>query len=150
LKLGFLGTDIKAKKTVLIDGGNEPYMTITRAQIGRAVAGILEHKEEVRNRYLMVNSWTTTQNEVLAVCGKVLGRFEVEDVSAEKRLEEGKQMLVKGDFRGIGRMWNFWCHAHGRGHVVGEERLANRLLGLGEEDMETVVREVVAELGISQ
>lgn len=67
-------------------------------------------------------------------------------MSAEERGREGREMLTKGDFRGIGRLWNVWGHAdvtEGEGREILRRELANEMLGLPVERMEDVVREMV-------
>ena len=146
MKLGFLGTSLSKHTATIIDSGNVPYYTTTRAQIGRAIASILLKPAETANKYLFITSFITTQNQVVEVCEEVTKeKFELEHVSAEERLKEGKEMLAKGNFGGIGRLWNFWCHGEGRKKGA-EEELANELLGLPKEDMEVVIGEAVEEM----
>jgi hypothetical protein len=103
--------------------------------------------EETANQYLFVTSWITTQNKVVEACEKVTGtKFQLDRVGSEQRLRDGKELLAKGNFVGIGMMWNVWCHSEGNGHMVGKERLANGLLGLSGEDMEGVVKSVVEDM----
>lgn len=64
-------------------------------------------------------------------------------MASEQRHKEGLELLGKGNFMGIGNLWNVWCHTDGKGHVIEEGRLANVMLGLPEEDLESVVREIV-------
>ncbi len=51
-------------------------------------------------------------------------------MSAQDRREEGLGMLGKGDFRGIGRLWNFWLNGDGGGRGTGKEKVDNGVLGL--------------------
>jgi len=146
LKIGFLGTSLSTHTATIIDSGNVRYYTTTRAQIGRAIASILLKPTETANKYLFITSFITTQNQVVKACEEVTKeKFGLEHVSAEERLKEGKEMLAKGDFRGIGRLWNFWCHGEGRKKGV-EEDLANELLELPKENLEVVIREALDEM----
>lgn len=120
-------------------------MTTTRAQIGRAIASILQKPTETMNKYLLIKSWITTQNNVLESCQAATGlKWQIHHVTSQQRHKDGLELLETGDFRGIGNMWNVWCHSDGKGHIFAEGDLANEMLGLPQEDMETVVKEVVA------
>jgi hypothetical protein len=119
-------------------------MTTTSSQIARAITSILSHPNETSNKYLMITSWITTQNKVLeALEAATKSKWEVNHVTSEQRHEEGLELLGKGNFMGIGNFWNVWCHTDGKGHVVQEEKMANGMLGLPEQDLEAVVRDVV-------
>jgi hypothetical protein len=131
LKNSFLGINPTAQAAVLTDSGNEPYNTTTSSLIGLTISKILLSPESTANKYLFIISWVTTQNQVLAACEKVSGKkWEVEYVSAQDRREEGLGMLGKGDFRGIGRLWNFWLNGDGGGRGTGKEKVDNGVLGL--------------------
>lgn len=64
-------------------------------------------------------------------------------VSADEWHKQGLEMLEKGDFRGIGRLWGFLFWKDGEGKIADVEReSANKMLGLPEEDLVEVIREV--------
>ena len=96
----------------------------------------------------MITSWITTQNKVLeALEAATKSKWEVKHVTAEQRHKEGLELLSKGEFMGIGGLWNVWCHTDGQGHVFAEDKLANGMLGLPKEDLASVVREIVGPDG---
>ncbi|KAF8859284.1 NmrA-like family protein [Acephala macrosclerotiorum] len=144
LKTGFLGTSISNHTSTIIDSGNEPYITTTIPQIARAIVSILQHPSPTANKYLTILSFSTTQNKILAAAEEATGKqFEVNRVGADQWHKQGLEMLEKGDFRGIGRLWGFLFWKDGEGKIADAEgESANRLLGLPEEDMVEVVREV--------
>jgi hypothetical protein len=120
-------------------------MTTTQAQIGRAIASILSNLDKTANKYLLITSWVTTQNKVLEACKSVTkSTWQVNHVPSTQRHEEGVEMLAKGQFLGIGRLWNVWCHSDGKGHAMKEEELSNEMLQLPVENMETVIKEILA------
>jgi hypothetical protein len=96
----------------------------------------------------MITSWITTQNKVLeALETATKSKWDVKHVASEQRHKEGLELLAKGNFMGIGNLWNFWCHADGKGHVVEEGMLANEMLGVPKEDLVIVVRDIVELVG---
>jgi hypothetical protein len=144
LKLGILGTSLKNRTAIITDSGNEPYLTTTIPQIALAITSVLSHPAETLNKYLMITSWITTQNKVVeALEAATDSKWDVTHVPSEQRHKEGLERLSKGNFMGIGNLWNVWCHADGKGHVGEEGRLANGLLDLPEEDLKAVVKEIV-------
>ena len=144
LKVGLLGVSLKSHTAIITDSGNEPYLTTTTSQIARAITSILSHPAETANKYLMITSWITTEKKVLETLERATkSKWGVKHVTSEQRLKEGLELLAKGNFMGIGNLWNVWCHADGKGHVE-EGTLANEMLGLPEEDLEGVVGEIVA------
>ncbi|KAJ6466322.1 NmrA-like domain-containing protein [Mycena sanguinolenta] len=60
------GFDIPARRAKIYDSGNEPFTESTMPDIARAVAGVLENSEETANKYVLIRSVQTTQNEILA------------------------------------------------------------------------------------
>ncbi|KAJ5097870.1 oxidoreductase CipA [Penicillium argentinense] len=54
----------------IYDGGDVPVSTTTLAGIGRAVAGVLRHPRETKNRYVYIAEAEVTQNKLLEWSGK--------------------------------------------------------------------------------
>lgn len=103
LTSGFLGFDLKKKHAVIYDGGNNYTDMTLLATVGKAVVGILHHPAETANRYVHVNSYRTSQNEILAALEKATGtRWSVEHTSCEEQGKKGKELLAKQDLAGIG------------------------------------------------
>ena len=163
---GLMGWDVPGRKATIFDGGDVRYEASNVAQVGRAVAAVLapQNLAATRNRYVFVNSFTTTQNEVLRALERHCGggaRFEVTHVSAREVAELGRGQLEKGEWvelgggrylRGSAEM--IFAAIYGDGGVncysgVEGEGLWNRRLGLeeGESVDETVRRVVKGEEG---
>ena len=102
LSLGFLGFDLE-KKTALIYGDGNNYMdTTVLPTIGKSVAGVLQHPEETANRCVHINSYHTTQNQILTALEKVTGeKWTVQKANLEEEAKKGKEMLLKGEFAGF-------------------------------------------------
>ncbi|KAH6722881.1 hypothetical protein BKA61DRAFT_500897 [Leptodontidium sp. MPI-SDFR-AT-0119] len=144
LKSGFLGTSIPNRTSTIIDSGNEAYITTTIPQIARAIVGVLQKPTLTANKYLLITSFRTTQNQILETAQRATGqKFEVTKVDAEAWKKEGVEMLQRGDFRGIGRFWGWFLCKDGEGHGAPEKEIivGNEVLELPQEDMEEVIRE---------
>ncbi|KAF3384378.1 Pinoresinol reductase 1 [Penicillium rolfsii] len=69
LEKGFI-VNLKGPSTRIYDGGDVPVSGTTLAGIGRAVAGVLKHPEETKNRQVFVSDVQFTQNKILKLSGK--------------------------------------------------------------------------------
>lgn len=140
-----MGTPVPNHTSTIIDSGNESYITTTIPQIARAIVSVLQKPAETANKYLLVTSFKTTQNQILDTAERATGqKFEVKKVDAEAWKKEGLEMLQKGDFRAFGRFWGWFLWKDGEGHgAPGNEIIVgNELLELPQEDMEVVIKEV--------
>lgn len=143
--MGFLGTSVPNHTSTIIDSGNEPYITTTIPQIARAIVSVLQKPDDTANQYLLVTSFKTTQNEILAAAERATGeKFEVTKVEAEAWKQEAVALVQKGDFRGFGRIWGWFMWEDGNGHGTPANGIVvgNEILGLPQEDMVEVIREV--------
>lgn len=143
--------NIAQRRATIYDGGNYEGEWTNVGRIGEAVAAALspEHVAETANEYVYINSFTITQNQVLAALEKSTGqKFEVtEDTTAglrERLLERRKK--DPSDFAAA--MGLIVASAYGQGEMneyskYVEGGLWNKRLGLGEESMEQTVRDIV-------
>ncbi|KAF4452596.1 hypothetical protein F53441_4616 [Fusarium austroafricanum] len=142
---GFI--DIKNRKFRLVDSGNEPYSTSSLAFVGDAVSSILKKPEEMANKYLNIAGVTTTQNEVLKIVERVTGdKFEVTHVTGAELERLGDDKIAKGDFSAFGNYLEQFLFADGAGHSLKGDENAIRLLGLETENLEEVIKGVVADI----
>ncbi|KAL6404538.1 isoflavone reductase [Ilyonectria robusta] len=96
----FTGANLATKTVTLVDGGTTRFTTSNVAQISRSLIAILSHAPETANKLVYVESFTTTQLEILAAVEKATGdKWKVvkkrsEDIRAEgfKAMREGKMM----------------------------------------------------------
>jgi len=139
--------DIKNRKFRLIDSGNEPYSTSSLPFIGKAVAAILQKPEETANKYLNIAGVTTTQHEVLQIVEKLTGdTFEVTHISSAVSERIGDEKLTKGDYSAFGNYLEQFLFADGAGNGLKGDENAIGLLGLEEENLEEVVKDVLADV----
>lgn len=143
LKEGLLLLDIKKRKATMIDGGEIMWSTSTLARVGEAVVEVLRNEEETRNKMLYVQSLCVSQKQLLEVCEKVQGsKWEVEDVTSKDFIKTNKTKMDEEDDHDarenlvgvVGILDGDWRQRKG---------FANEMLGLREENLEQVVREVL-------
>ncbi|KAI9792842.1 MAG: hypothetical protein M1816_001574 [Peltula sp. TS41687] len=147
LRVGYTGFDLKSHTATIWDKGETVWSTSNLATIGRAVVGVLLHPEETKNRYVYVQSFNVSQNDVLAALEKASGaRWRVNHVDSDEQIKIGNELMQKGDFNGAGLLI---VAAVFNGKVdVGSDftkiaKLDNDLLGLPKEDLQESVDVVV-------
>jgi putative NADH-flavin reductase len=70
-------------ETEINDDGNSIHSFTLLEDIGKAVAGILKHPEETKNRGLYVQSAALSQNQVLKIAQKIKPEFKAETVPVD-------------------------------------------------------------------
>ncbi|KAB5542555.1 isoflavone reductase [Coniochaeta sp. 2T2.1] len=133
LDTGVLGIHVKDRKATIYDSGNEVFSTCDLPHIGRAVAQVLKHDGETKNKFVEVVQYQTNQNAIVKTLGEVLGeKVELTHVKTEDVEKEGHEKLAKGD----------------GGGAFGET--ANALLGLPapQTDVRPAVEEYVRSRGV--
>ncbi|CAF3500457.1 unnamed protein product [Fusarium graminearum] len=142
---GFI--DIRNRKFRMIDSGNEPFSATSLSFVGKAVAAILKKPEETANRYLNIAGVTTTQSEVLKIFEQVTGdKFDVSHVSSTELERIGDEKIAKGDFSAFGNYLEQFLFADDSGNALKGDENAIRLLGLEEENLEDVIKRVLADV----
>lgn len=63
---GVFGVSLRAKTLTVYDGDEEVFEVTTMEQIGRTIAAVLsdDHLEETINKYVHINSFTMSQNQI--------------------------------------------------------------------------------------
>ncbi|KAM5341933.1 hypothetical protein ACJ41O_014964 [Fusarium nematophilum] len=146
---GFLGFNLAAKTAMLVDEGKTRFTATNGAQIGRALAAVLSHASETANKMVFVESFTTTQLEILAVLEKASGeKFQVVNVKSEYIRAEGAKQIGEGNIiEGGGKLItavvlgkeSLEDHSHVDGGIW------NDRLGLPKENLEEEVTKVLQE-----
>ena len=160
---GSMGWDVPARRAVIFDGGNTEYEATNLEQIARAVAAVLSPKsfEDTRNEFVYVNSFTMTQNQVLAALEKVSGeKWKVEHAEVAKlsaksleRLKSPDPSAIKaGDLYEesfpIAHFGAIVAAIYGYGGFNNYSKtcgLWNEKFGLPEEDLEATLAKVLEE-----
>ncbi|PVH77371.1 isoflavone reductase [Cadophora sp. DSE1049] len=147
LAQGFLGFNLAAKSALLLDGGRTKFTTSTVAQIARSLIAILDHPEETANKLVFIESFTTTQVEILAALEKVTGeKWSAVDAQAADIRSEGFKAMGEGDLLGGGGKIITAAVLGKEGledHTGVEGGIWNAKLGLVRESVEEEVRKVV-------
>lgn len=154
LERGFLGINVKTKTAQIMDGGKVPLPQTTLEDIGRAVAGVLLHAEETKNRYVYTRSVTKSQSELLALAQEALGAdgWEVTQENGKEKYDWAKAELVKGNFAREVFMYQIrYANADPRYSYVwaanSREHDDNELLGLkalSDEQLKEMIKQIAA------
>ena len=145
MKIGFMGYDMKEHKAVIFNHGNDAWSTTTLATIGLAVKNAMMIPEKTANKYLFIDSFTVSQNQVLASFEKATGKkWEVTHVDAEEEKKVGMEKMSKGDFSGAMSLIRYinCVNGHG-GNYIHYEESANGLLSLPKQTLDEVMTEIV-------
>ncbi|KAK6338163.1 hypothetical protein TWF696_001634 [Orbilia brochopaga] len=150
LKLGFLGFDIPSRRATIYDSGERRFTTSTLALVSSAVVGVLLHPEQTANKYVYVGSFTTTQNEILALLQSATSdEWTVERTTSTEKVDLGKENVLKRRDSAAIRPLVTAAMYHERGGSDYEKDvgLSNDLLELKQQQgLEEVIGEVVKSL----
>src|SRR6202012_3615874 len=101
LQMGLFGFNINTHSAVIYDGGNKHFSVTNLDQVANAVVSVLSKPGETSNQYLLVDSFTVTQNESLtALEAATKKKWQVNGSTLESAEKEGKDRLAKGDWGG--------------------------------------------------
>ncbi|KAK3074027.1 hypothetical protein LTR53_003866 [Teratosphaeriaceae sp. CCFEE 6253] len=146
LQSGNLGFDLKWQSATLHGKGTERFAASSTGWIGRVVSQVVKQWDGVRNQYMYAAGLVTTANDVLECLERRTGqqwtadRGDVEDCirEAEQRVERGFPDA------GMFLMERSVLYDEGLdavGPFIGRD--AKPVLGLGEEDVDDVVKSAV-------
>lgn len=145
VKEGFLHAYLDTKKIDVIDGGDIKASVATLPRVGEAVVRILNLgvTEVTKNKTLFIQSFCITQNELLQSLEKATrAKWTVNKVESESFIAEHKVKADAGDAEAIedlvfavGQLDANWTK---------RDDFAMKTLGLEDEDLDTVIADVVA------
>jgi hypothetical protein len=147
-----LGWNIPEAKAMVYDTGDYEYEATNLDKIGEAVAAILapEHERKTTNEYVYVNSFTITQNQVLAALEEASGKkFDVTKDTSQGTRERALEIQKKEPGSGLAVFMLIVASFFGQGAINEYSKnttsgLWNDRLGLREESLEETVRNEVA------
>lgn len=147
IKVGFLGQNLSAYKAIIYGSGNTRFSTTTLSTVGTAIAKILRNPEKTANQYLFISSFETTGNEILTELEKATGKkWDVEHKTIEETINTGKEKMSKHDYSGIVELILGVIFGEDQGNdLTQEHELANKLLNLPEETLETVIAKILKD-----
>lgn len=153
------GLDLKKREITFYGEGSTQITTSTWAQCGRAVAALLSLPVEpestqqdqttlsrFRNKSAYIGSFYVSQNEIFASVLRSTGTSEadwkIQYEPVEERYQRGNKMLAGGD------RWGFSVALYARlfypdGACDLEAKLANAVLGLPKEDLDSATKEAL-------
>ena len=148
LYASFLDITLPPSKTALIwDEGTNTFSATNLETVVKAVVVILADAEkETRNRFVYIQNFATSQQEILDVLEKVRGeKWVIERTSAQEQFEVAGNLLKAGDETGAFYIWlRGGLFSGSVGCEFEKEKLDNELLGLQRETLEETVRRVLA------
>ncbi|KAM0261395.1 hypothetical protein ACHAQJ_002247 [Trichoderma viride] len=140
--------DLKNKSIEIFDGGDRPYSTTTTTHIGQAIASILKHEEETKNRAIYVRSAIITKNQLLAMGKKAVGPdgWTEKAVDMDRLVVDAWAELEKPNPNpGVWAFSMIKASVWGEGYGLPFQTVDNELLGIKEltpEELQTVVNSV--------
>ena len=141
-----MGFNINTNEALIVDGGNLPFSTTNLSQIGNAVVAVLKKPAATSNQFIYIDSFTATQNEILAEFEKVTGKkWDVSVTTSEQAKKEGLELFGKGDFAGLLSLLKVIMLSEGYGSdFTKDATLSNSKLGLPDQSLSKTITAIVA------
>ena len=146
-----LGFDLKNHTATIWDKGDVYCSASNLSTIGKATASVLLHPAETKNRYVWIESFRISQNEVLAALEKSTGKkWEVKHVKAADQIQLGRDLLSKGSIMQglvlliVGSIIN--ADVDTGSDFSKTRKLDNDLLGLPKESLQSSIDAAVKSL----
>lgn len=94
--------DVKERSATLFNGGDVKFSTTLLKDIAQAVVGIIEKREETRDRIVYVHSAVITQKQLIGYTKEKDGReWKTKVKNTKELLGELSEAVAKGDWRTI-------------------------------------------------
>ncbi|KAK6209349.1 hypothetical protein LQW54_006336 [Pestalotiopsis sp. IQ-011] len=144
LRIGWIA-NAKDRSIVLHDGGDRRFSTTTLATVGQAVAGVLRHPEETKNRAIYVQSASPTLKQLVEIGERATGgKWQRSQASVDEQLKEAWVSLTsdKPD-PNVFVMKFLNASVWGEGYGNPWEKTDNELLGikeLSDSDIEALIK----------
>ncbi|KHN97442.1 NmrA family transcriptional regulator [Metarhizium album ARSEF 1941] len=143
LASGLLHFNLDTETAQILDAGDIKASASTLGRVGESVVRVLQRHEATRNRAVYVQSFCPTQLEILASLERATGhKWHAQYLDSNAFLERQSQRLEAGDAEAIeeivfvlGTVDADWTRKGG---------YAMDLLGLEDENLDQVIRDVVA------
>lgn len=129
-----------------MDGGDRAFTATNLSQVGNAVVSVLSKPEETANQFLYIESFTTTQNSILAELEKATEKkWEVTESTTEAAAKEGTEFFSKGDMSGLMLLLKTIMLGEGYGSdFTKDASLDNEKLGLPKQGLAETVAALAA------
>ena len=140
-KLEFLHLNLAERKADMLDDGATKFSISTLARVAEATAAVLRKPQETANRMLYVQSFRSSQGEILAAFERATeAKWEVTTYDSQKYMEAEK---AKAKANNEDLVW--WLGAVDADWTT-RDGFAMELLGLEDEDLDTETKRVVRML----
>lgn len=136
LQVGFI-FDVRSATPKIWNGGDVVFSSTSLPTVGRAVAAVLAHPEETKNRAVRVQDVALTQNQILEIVNRVDPETKREplQLSTEDVLKASYERLGQGKFDEetfVPMIFSaLWGEGYG-GHFVDND---DELLGIKQRDL---------------
>lgn len=142
-----MGFDLKENKATIFNEGKDTWSTTKLGSIGMAVKNAMLIPEKTANKYMFIDSFTVSQNDVLAALEKASGKqWDKTHVDAEEQKKVGMEKMANGDFSGAMSLIRYINCVDGHGGNYAEyEESANQLLSLPKQSLDDAVAELLKD-----
>ena len=143
LTTGLLQYDLKNRKALVFDDGDVKFSATTTETIAIATVRVLQKDEETKNRMLYIQSVCVSQNEILQSLERLSGNsWERKYVPSDKYIKE-TQARLENNPNDV-EEWENMVSVVGMvdANWEGKDDFANHLLGLKNEDLDQVIKEI--------
>jgi nucleoside-diphosphate-sugar epimerase len=153
VKMGFIGPHLQSKTATFHNGGDIPVCATSTDDIAEAVALVLQHPEETRNKPVYVYSALVTERKVTDVVSKLTGiEFKIVQADIQKGANEYLDLLKKGQDDPRLRFNLYFLMMYGAGYGGNYTDIAmNKTLGLrvmGDTEIERKIGDWLEEAGV--
>ncbi|TWU72675.1 hypothetical protein ED733_003081 [Metarhizium rileyi] len=146
LRSGLLHFNMDTEEAQILDAGDIKASASTLGRVGESVVRVLQRHEASRNRAVYVQSFCPTQLEILASLERATGsKWHTQHLDSNAFLERESKRLEDGDNEALEEIVFVLGTVDADWTRKGE--YAMDLLGLQDENLDQVVREVVAAHG---
>ncbi len=146
LRNGLLAFDLAVQKAVIYDSGASCWSATTLSTTGRAVVGILKNPEKTANRHVVIQSFSTTQMDVVSELERYTGKkWDLQQVRSEDVIKQAQEQISKGDYSAVVKLIQATIYgSEDRGSDFATHlNLDNDMLGLPKESLGEVVSSVL-------
>ncbi|OCK78542.1 hypothetical protein K432DRAFT_444556 [Lepidopterella palustris CBS 459.81] len=145
---GDLGFDIKWQSATIHGSGNESFAASSLQRVGEVIASIIQHWDQVKNRYLYAAGLITSANEIVGTLQKATGKeWTVGYAETVECVREGQARIERG-FPDAGMFLmerSVLFDRELKAVEAFERNSANKTLGLAQESVDRVVSGAVHE-----
>jgi len=98
VKVGFLGPNVRNKTATFHDGGDKLYCATSTEDIGKAVALMLQHPAETKNKPVYIYSAMLSDRKLTSIVSKLTGiDFEIKHADVQKDADEYLESKKRGE-----------------------------------------------------